>query len=274
MDSDNLIKCNCGAYEYKTLKKGIYNRLGVLNYHFEIWKCKKCDLMRTFPIPPNNPNFKSTLDIKGIKEDNQAVDSWSKMIAYEISKRCPPCGRVLDIGCYTGSLVWELQKLGFQAIGCDIDPAAVKKGIQLGRNIKLGIVSEHKFEDSFFDAVVCNAVLEHILELSSTIQEVGRILKKNGLFFIYVPYCKGLIPKIMGNNWMSWVPQQHVWHFDKKTLQQIVLAKGNFEVISLESKGMIEPPSKGIKGLAKKIIGRTAGFLNFGDGIEAIFIKK
>ncbi len=274
MDYSNLEKCICGACEYKMVRKGTYNRLGALNYSFEILKCKKCGLMRTFPTPSSNLYLKNPLSVKNTEEYYSTTDTWSKITACGLTKWCSKGSNILDLGCYTGNLVEWLQRLGFQAIGCDIDSTAIKKGLELARNIRLGTVMECKFQDSFFDTVVCNSSLEHIYELDSTIREIEKILKKNGLFFISVPYFKGLIPKIMGDNWMSWVPHQHVWHFDKKTLQHIVLAHGNFKVISLKSRGMTEPPSVGVKGLAKKIIGKTAGFLNFGDAIEAIFIKK
>lgn len=267
-------ECICGACEYKIVREGVYNCMGASNYPFAILKCKNCGLMRTFPTPSSSLWSKNTSGINNLEEGTAAPDVWSKALALELQKWCLPGNSILDLGCYTGNLVEELQKLRFKAIGCDINPAAVKKGLGLGRNIRLGTLLDCKFEDSLFEAVICNQALEHILDLSLVIHEIERVLKKNGLLFVFVPYYKGAIPKIMGNNWIGWFPQQHVWHFDKNTLQHIILSHGNFKVESIKSKGMVEPISKGIKGLIKKTIGKSAGFLNFGDEIETVFKKR
>ncbi|MBN1405395.1 MAG: methyltransferase domain-containing protein, partial [Candidatus Omnitrophica bacterium] len=261
-------KCICGACSYIPVKRGTYSRQGVKNYFFEIIKCRECGLIRTYPIPAKIECLQDTID------ENIIRDLWSKALTREISALCKSGSSILDIGCFTGNLAEELRTAGFHVTGCDINPAAVKKGIGLGRSIKLGDVSECKFENSSFDAIVCNHSLEHIIELDSTICEIKRILKRGGTFFVFVPYHNGLIAKIMGNRWIGWFPQQHAWHFDKKTLLYIILKCGGFKLKSIKSTGMVEPPSLGLRGFIKKIIGKTAGFFNFGDEIEAIFVKE
>lgn len=43
------------------------------------------------------------------------------------------------------------------------------------------------FADSSFDAVLCNALLEHDRHFWSTLEEVRRLLRPRGLFYVGVP---------------------------------------------------------------------------------------
>jgi SAM-dependent methyltransferase len=45
-----------------------------------------------------------------------------------------------------------------------------------------------KAEDDSFDGIICNHVLEHILEESIAINEISRVLKKGGWAILQVPY--------------------------------------------------------------------------------------
>ncbi len=45
-----------------------------------------------------------------------------------------------------------------------------------------------KFKDNTFDIVVCNAILEHVEYPSKAIKELYRVLKKDGLIWVEVPF--------------------------------------------------------------------------------------
>ena len=44
------------------------------------------------------------------------------------------------------------------------------------------------FEDETFDSAVCSEVLEHVFEPNQFLKEVNRVLKKNGLIILTLPF--------------------------------------------------------------------------------------
>ncbi len=79
-----------------------------------------------------------------------------------------PLGRGLDAGCGAGALeMWYLAQLGFEMFGLD----AVAENIQVARSLhpefadRLWVADIQEplpFDDSSFEIVLCNAVIQHI----------------------------------------------------------------------------------------------------------------
>jgi hypothetical protein len=78
----------------------------------------------------------------------------------------------------------------------------------------------------------------------------------------------------MGQNWMGWFPQQHVWHFTPATLIRTVEGATGLRVVDCATRGVIEPPSPGAKGVAKAIVSACSRCVKWGDEIEAVFEKR
>lgn len=68
--------------------------------------------------------------------------------------------------------------------GIDIDPKHL--GLE-DLNVEVGDVRKMRFKDNYFDFIICNHVLEHIIEDSAAMKELRRVLKKDGQAIIDVP---------------------------------------------------------------------------------------
>ena len=103
-------------------------------------------------------------------------------------------GKILDYGCRDGDFAFSLEKLRrFSSIyGIDLDGDALKtaklkdinkfiKWIQIKKNKKIPL------EDASVDHVIMTEVLEHIYNKKFILDEINRILVKNGQAFITVP---------------------------------------------------------------------------------------
>lgn len=96
--------------------------------------------------------------------------------------------RVLDVGCAGGFMSEAIAKRG--ALVSGIDPsipaiAAAKEHAAIGGleiNYTVGMGEDLPYEDTYFDAVVCVDVLEHVTDLNKVISEIHRVLKPGGLF--------------------------------------------------------------------------------------------
>ncbi len=100
-----------------------------------------------------------------------------------------PNVRILEIGCGIGSIVFELNKEGYDITGTDISGEAITYGLKKYGDIKLQVQpAEHlQFEDQTFDVVLSFDLFEHIARIDRHISEVYRVLRKNGFYLFQTP---------------------------------------------------------------------------------------
>jgi ubiquinone/menaquinone biosynthesis C-methylase UbiE len=100
---------------------------------------------------------------------------------------------ILDVGCGDGFYSYLLSQLGnFNLTGIDSDPGALKNAKdQVGnKRLKLvvGDVLKMPFKANTFNKIVCSEVLEHLPDDKKGLQEIYRVMKKNGTLCITVPH--------------------------------------------------------------------------------------
>ncbi|MBI1338270.1 MAG: methyltransferase domain-containing protein [Phycisphaera sp.] len=97
--------------------------------------------------------------------------------------------RVLDFGCgWGGETAWLAQQ-SLEACGCDIDPRSLEdaerfKSHQGITNLRFGLVEGYTipFGSDTFDAVLSTNVFEHVMDPTSALREIKRVLKPGGVF--------------------------------------------------------------------------------------------
>ena len=100
---------------------------------------------------------------------------------------------VLDIGCYTGSLISGLSQTGFSDVyGVDVDSHAVARGQKLYPALEARITSYDgvtlPFAEATIDVVTMFDVLEHIPNVEKFLsQQVQRVLKPGGTLVFQTP---------------------------------------------------------------------------------------
>lgn len=262
--------CFCGSARYLSLLRGTYDRLLLQNYQFEVVQCVECGLARTLPIPDTEQyEHGYFLSTEGGRFVGATEDQWSASIVDDVRSRVAG-GRLLDIGCHVGNLVSAAAARGYEAEGIDLDPVATAAGRRLGRDVRTGRLEQ---VEETFDVVVMNALLEHILDLRTFLANVARVLEPGGHAFIYVPCYRGLVPRLMRTHWMGWAPSQHVWHFTPATLTRVVYEASPLRLVHCTTKGVIEPPSSGVKGHVKSAVTAFSRATGWGDEVEAVFTK-
>jgi len=99
---------------------------------------------------------------------------------------------VLDLGCGTGRHCIYLAKNDFDVVGIDVSESALKMANSWVRKERLtnvafmrGTMTNIPFDNNYFDAVVSVSVIHHAVkkDIVKTIDEVDRVIKKNGIFF-------------------------------------------------------------------------------------------
>lgn len=129
--------------------------------------------------------------------------------------------KILDLGCGTGNNMEVLNQFG-ENFGVDMSKEAVefcrKRGL---KNARVGSSYKTGFEKSYFDLITLLDVLEHTDD-DKTLEEINRILDKNGLLIINVPAFQWL--------WSRWDEVLH--HRRRYTNQSLekVLKRHGFKV--------------------------------------------
>jgi SAM-dependent methyltransferase len=179
-----------------------------------------------------------------------------------------PGPRILDVGCSIGNVVAAAQSFGARAEGIDLDPVAVPRGQSLGRPIHNRDIAEQR---GTWDGINLNHVLEHVVEPRPFLEHIARLAAPNAAVMIRVPHYRGLIPRLMGDNWFAWAPDEHVWHFTPETLVRTVEACTPLRCVEVCANGQIEPPSAGLKGRAKSVLANIGHRAGHGDQVQAYF---
>jgi len=97
--------------------------------------------------------------------------------------------KVLEIGCGTCRLVYELTGRGYDITGIDISKEAIEHGLKKYGDIKLQVQPAEKlqFADETFDIVLSFDLFEHIIQPDRHLSEVRRVLKKEGYYLFQTP---------------------------------------------------------------------------------------
>jgi 2-polyprenyl-3-methyl-5-hydroxy-6-metoxy-1,4-benzoquinol methylase len=96
---------------------------------------------------------------------------------------------IIDLGCgggYISKYIYDNNQCNIVGVDFSSEAIEVAKKNCAGLPISFFCSSADKTEllDNIADVVVCFGVLEHIEDINSTINEILRILKNNGLLFI------------------------------------------------------------------------------------------
>jgi ubiquinone/menaquinone biosynthesis C-methylase UbiE len=101
---------------------------------------------------------------------------------------------VLDVGCGHGFYSLALALRNASLVGCDLSPSALEAAHQTAQGIGLDGRAAYLVADgarlplsrNLFDLIVCNCVLEHIVDDRGALAGMHRTLKPGGLLYLTV----------------------------------------------------------------------------------------
>lgn len=141
---------------------------------------------------------------------------WDSSVSY---LRFQQHGRVLDIGCGSGTMMRRLAELGWQVEGIDFDAKAVAAARNDGLNVHVGTVEEQNYASDCFDAVVMSHVIEHVPDPRALLQECYRILRPGGQLVSITPNAASWGHQLYGECWRGLEPPRHLHIFTPEAMQ-------------------------------------------------------
>lgn len=142
----------------------------------------------------NNKEYENYVYLQTVKymshEDEQTV--WaSGQIRFldSILHLISPNSKILDVGCGDGISLQKLSNLGHDVVGIDLNDAKLTRAIEKGFSVVNADMHEMFFaEDDSFDVIISSHSLEHAYDPILALKEFNRVLKKDGLLFIVLPF--------------------------------------------------------------------------------------
>lgn len=153
-----------------------------------------------------------------------------RMIKYFLKQLKLNPKKVLDIGCGTGELLFELGKFYPQTelLGCDLSIESGKLMESIVPYSKFCSIDVEKDSDTPFggqiDLITCSEVLEHCKNPNNVVRNAYAWLNKDGVFFITVP---------SGNMTAYDKAIGHLHHYTTSEIESILSSCGFINVRSI-----------------------------------------
>lgn len=133
-------------------------------------------------------------------------------------------GKVLIVGVYGGRDYYGLLFHGYEVCGFDLSDIAGFPNLKTG-NVEGGV----PFPDEEFDAVVVGEVIEHLKYDARALENIKRVLKKDGALVVTVPFLHDR-------------PEYHVRVHTRKSVTRLLRACGFKVVVVVERPALIRAP--------------------------------
>ncbi len=163
---------------------------------------------------------------------------------------------------------------GFRAIGLDADAGWFPKNRPAGLAFVVGEAHALPLLGGVIDAVTLHQTLEHVADPVRVLREIARVLKADGLLFLSVPNCEGLIPRLTGAKWHAYLPWVHRWHFSPRTLAAL-LGRMGFRVVQVRRTCLPIPlMDSRVKRMAYRMLNLVQWAAGMGDNLEVVAQKS
>lgn len=201
---------------------------------FTIKKCEECTLAITSPRPDTEKlaayyQSQDYISHSG-KTSGLLGPIYTLARKYALNwkarmlKNQAPFGSALDFGCGTGEFLATLKSKGWDVEGVEPSDLARAKAMKItGQEIHVSLTG---IPGKQFDAITAWHVIEHVPDLSATLQHLKNLLKKDGIIFIAVPNYESADAEKYKDLWAGYDVPRHLWHFSKKSMTRLLESNG------------------------------------------------
>lgn len=126
--------------------------------------------------------------------------------------RLPPSGGCcLELGPGLGHDLLQLTRLGWDAVGLDVDAAAAASATEAsGRPVHVGTIEQTPWPDSTFGLIYSSHVFEHLPRPREASMAMFRLLKPGGHVAMIYPNCESLTARLWPRHAVIWDPPRHL----------------------------------------------------------------
>lgn len=203
---------------------------------FNIVSCKRCGLTYVNPRP-DDKEVEKYYPISYYGKRRSIIDVitiWCRIKRIEREVPGNKGRRILDIGCGGGRMLWEMKKRGWDVFGTELSEYSCKLAKEeFNLEVKEGKVKTCDFPENYFDVITMWHVFEHVKGPCETLNEIYRLLKRDGILIIDVPNLKSLQFMLSRERWFHLDVPRHMYNFTSTTLAN-PLNKNKFKVYKIK----------------------------------------
>lgn len=133
-----------------------------------------------------------------------------------------PKGKFIDVGCGEGLTVEWAKQLGWDAMGVEIDPAAVAAARRKNLHVIEGTYAALSSFPTQFDCIVCAHVLEHVHAPLELLQMLRNALAPGGILLLTLPNASSALRRYFGANWRGLEAPRHISIPSERYLKELL----------------------------------------------------
>ena len=219
------------------------DRLNGLPGEFQVVRCRHCGLIRTAPRPtaasighyyPESYSPYATTEVTG--ERTPRKRGLLFRIARAVSKRLVelntevtpdiPKGRMLEIGCASGSFLAHMAAQGWAVEGIEFGESAAAKARAAGFRVQVSSIESAVDPDEPFDLVVGWMVVEHLHDPVAALTKLASWVAPGAWLAISTPNAASLDFRLFRRAGYALQVPTHLYHFSPTTLSALLARSG------------------------------------------------
>ena len=226
--ADEAVVCAiCGADAWTPHLRRLVDHLS--GERFDVDRCSGCGILATRPPPPPGqveryypPRYRGNR--------HSFTGGFRDRLRCRAIEGCFPRGfrgRLLDVGCGSGTFARLMRARGWDVAATEIDGPTVDRLRTDGIDAKRPADAEADgFGGGPFDAVTCWHVLEHVVDPAHLVGWVATQLVPGGAFQATVPNVACWQARLFGRRWMHLDVPRHRHHFTPTTFASLLAGAG------------------------------------------------
>ena len=212
-----------------------HDRLHGLPGKFTVVRCLHCSLERTNPrptpetigkyYPMHYAPYHSPITTKITRSK---IKSWLWQFFDLETRQLPlvPPGRMLEVGCASGSYMEQMRRIGWQVEGIEFAESAASVAKAKGFNVQASNLEEAISPSEPYNVITAWMVLEHLHEPVKALARMREWIKPNGYLVALVPDSSSLAKTIFKERCYDWQLPTHLFHYTPKTLERVLSNAG------------------------------------------------
>jgi SAM-dependent methyltransferase len=256
---------------------------------WDLWRCCQCGLIFSdWRLSPEELEglYQRMHDQLYDREDTCRRLTFQRGLSF--IERHTRRGRLLDIGCATGSFLYEAWRRGWSVEGVDLSHWAVSCAQERGIDtVHEGTVYSLPGPAARFDVVTMLDYIEHDPAPGRLLARVAELLRPGGCLYITSPNISGRVARLLGSRWWGINPL-HLYYFSPECLSRLLEQHG-FDTVVVRSytrvftlgywASRLEHFHPGLARIATALVDRLGLAqlripLNLGDMMEVLARKR
>jgi len=228
--------CPIGCTKNDRLVIEAEDRLHGIPGRFRVVECAACGLMRTNPRPtpmtigayyPSDYGPYQAVEPVATSRRSKSKQRIRDALGLD-TRKAPPIapGKLLEIGCASGSYMVQMQHLGWIVEGIEYSNTVAEQARARGLTVQTATLESALPPQEPVDIVAAWMVLEHLHEPVAALGRVRGWVRPNGYLIASVPDASSLERRLFGDRWYALQLPTHLFHYTPKSIEAMLDAAG------------------------------------------------